>query len=376
MKRRALFLQVTEAAIYPPIQHASGILADAGWEVVVLTAPLAGSRLAGSPHPGVRIVTLPARTAPIVSPRFFLLYCARALALARRFGPSVIYASDPLGTLPGLLARAVTRARLVYHEHDSPRPGARMHPVPAFARRAILRTADVIVFPNKARADLALDGHAGSLARTRIVWNTPRLTELPSCRRATASPLVLHYHGGISSTLLPEAIPEAVARFAGRVRLQIAGTESPSARGYLARLFERFDPARSGMIDYLGQLDRKTLLARVCDAHVGLAVIRDDDDVNLTNLMGASNKVFDYMAAGLVLLTDSGAAWSGELVAAGHALDCEGRSADSIAAAIGTLLDDPERVARIGALNRRRVEADWNYEAQFAPVKLALEATA
>lgn len=43
--RLVLFVQAAEAAAYPPIIHAAGLMAEAGWRVCVLSAPIAGMDL-------------------------------------------------------------------------------------------------------------------------------------------------------------------------------------------------------------------------------------------------------------------------------------------------------------------------------------------
>ena len=59
-----------------------------------------------------------------------------------------------------------------------------------------------------------------------------------------------------------------------------------------------------GIINYLGQVpDHDDLVAVAAQAHIGLALIpRNADELNMRHMTGASNKPFDYMAAGLALL--------------------------------------------------------------------------
>ena len=84
----------------------------------------------------------------------YALYATAAARLALRLRPDVVYASDPLGAGPGLLAARLAGATLVYHEHDSPSPGM-LHPILARSRAAAARAARLIVFPNEERARFA-----------------------------------------------------------------------------------------------------------------------------------------------------------------------------------------------------------------------------
>jgi hypothetical protein len=53
--RRVLFVQATNPGAYPPLIHASMLMAEAGWEVTFLCAPIDGIELALNPHPRIKI---------------------------------------------------------------------------------------------------------------------------------------------------------------------------------------------------------------------------------------------------------------------------------------------------------------------------------
>jgi glycosyltransferase involved in cell wall biosynthesis len=303
-------------------------------------------------------------------------YAAAAARLALRSRPDVVYASDPLGAGPGLLAARLARARLVYHEHDSPAPGA-MRPLLARARAAAARRAELIVFPNEARALIAQAEVGFSMDRLRIVWNMPCRAELPPLgTQPEASPLVLYYHGGIAPDLLPTAVVEAVRRLRGRACLRIVGHEPPGAAGYIQRLIRLGGGSNStGVVHYAGRVPRADLIATVAQAHVGLALIVIPDqgsDLNIRHLTGASNKVFDYMAAGLALLVSDRPDWCDMLVDPGYARPCDPTDPASIAAALTWFIDHPAERRAMGASGRAKIEAEWNYDSAFEPVMSAL----
>src|SRR5262245_15556422 len=194
--RRVLFVQVADPALYPPLIHASALMADAGWDVTLLSSPIAGNTIAMARHPRVMIDEIRARPSHVVGKLDYAAYCAAAARLALRLRPDVVYASDPLGAGPALLAARLAGATLVYHEHDSPQPGM-LHPILARLRAAATRSARLIVFPNDERARVAQSELHFAADRQHIVWNVPRRAELAASGSAE-TPLIVYYHGSIT----------------------------------------------------------------------------------------------------------------------------------------------------------------------------------
>jgi glycosyltransferase involved in cell wall biosynthesis len=349
-------------------------MAEAGWEVTLLSAPFEGHRLELPHHPRIAVRAIPARPSHVMGKAAYARYAVAAARLALRLQPDVVYASDPLGAGPGLLAARLARARLVYHEHDSPALGS-LRPSLARARAVAARRAELVIFPNEARARIAQSELGFSADRLRIVWNLPRRAELPPLDSHPEAPLIAYYHGSIGPDRLPPAVVEAVRRLRGRACLRIAGYEAPGAAGYVRRLLELGGASNStAVVDHAGQIpDRADLVATAARAHVGLALVpHNGNDVNLRHMTGASNKPFDYMAAGLAVLVSERPDWRDMFVAPGYARACDPADPASIAAALTWFLDHPAERRAMGASGRARIEAEWNYDAAFAPVICAL----
>jgi glycosyltransferase involved in cell wall biosynthesis len=375
--RRVLFVQATNAGAYPPLIHASTLMAEAEWEVMFLSAPIAGNRLVMPSHPRVTVRAVRVRPSHAISKLSYALYATAAARLALRLRPDVVYASDPLGAGPGLLAARLARATLVYHEHDSPSPGM-LHPFLARSRAAAARAARLIVFPNKERAHFAQSELRFADNRLHIVWNVPTRAELASSGAPAEPPLVVYYHGSISPERLPETVVLAVRRLAGRVRLRIAGYEAPSARGYIRHLVgSDTGAAADSSIEYIGMVpQRADLLMAAARAHVGLALVPfNSGDLNMSHMTGASNKPFDYMAAGLALLVSDLPDWKTMFVHPGFGLACTPTDVDSLSAALGWFIDHPEERKAMAARARNKIEAEWNYDTQFRAVLESLEST-
>jgi glycosyltransferase involved in cell wall biosynthesis len=309
-----------------------------------------------------------------MSRKFYARYTAAAAMLSLSLRPDVVYASDALGAGPGLLAARLAHARLVYHEHDSPVPGA-LRSWLARWRAAAAREAQLVVFPNEARARIAQAELGFPDERLRIVWNLPRRAELPRRAATGEEPPVLYYHGSITPDRLPDTVLEAVRRLRKHLILRIAGYEAPGARGYIAQLVKcGVTPEGRSFVEYTGQVaHRSDLLVEAARAHIGLGLIsRNSEDINMRHLTGASNKVFDYMAAGLPLLVSNRIDWREMFVRPGYARACDPTDPSSIAAELAWFLEHPAERRAMGARGRAKIAAEWNYDTAFAPVMKAV----
>ena len=350
------------------------LMAEAGWEVTFLSAPIDGDELALNPHPRIKIHAVRTRPSHVMGKVDYTMYAAAAAQLALRLRPNVVYASDPLGAGPGFLAARLAGATLVYHEHDSPSAGA-LHPILARMRTAAARAAQLIVFPNEERAHFAQRELRFCGNKLHIVWNVPRRAELVASAATAAPPLIIYYHGSITPERLPETVALAVRRMAGRVRLRIAGYEAPSARGYIRHLVGSGTCASAGApVEYLGMIPLRTdLLAEAARAHVGLSLMPfNSDDLNINHMAGASNKPFDYMAAGLALLVSDLPDWTRMFVEPGFARAADPTSADSLFAALGWFVNHARERQEMAARGQAMIESTWNYETVFAPLLKAL----
>jgi glycosyltransferase involved in cell wall biosynthesis len=374
--RRVLFVQATDPGAYPPLIHVSTLMADAGWDVTFLSAPIARHRLDLPWHPRITVRAVNGRESHVMSNINYAIYTATAAGLALRLRSDVVYASDPLGAGPGLLAARLAGAQMIYHEHDTPQPGT-LHPILARLRAAATRSARMIVFPNHQRARVAQNELNFADNRLHIVWNVPRRTELTACAAIAEPPLIVYYHGSISPERLPESVALAVRRMAGRARLRIAGYEAPSARGYVRHLVgSDSGAAAANPVEYIGMVPRADLLMEAARAHVGLALMPcRSDDLNMRHMTGASNKPFDYMAAGLALLVSDLPDWKTMFVDPGFALACNPLDADSISMALSWFIDHPERRQAMAVRARNKIKAEWNYDTQFRAVLKSLEST-
>src|SRR5262249_32924348 len=177
---------------------------------------------------------------------------------------------------------------------------------------------------------------------------------------------------------LPETVAFAVRRMGGRVRLRIAGYEARGARGYVRHLVGSNNGAvPDALVEYIGLLpSRNDLLAQAARAHVGLSLMPfNSGDCNMRHMAGASNKPFDYMAAGLALLVSDLPDWKTMFVDPGFGLACTPTNTESLSAALGWFIDHPEERKAMAARAQKKIETEWNYDTQFRAVLEFLELT-
>ncbi len=367
---RVLYVQYTNPGAYPPIEHGARLLATAGFDVLLLGTDVLGDVLTVKAHPGIRVKLRPFSAAGARQKWHYAAFLLWSLAQAIRWRPDWIYASDPLSSPIALVLHLVTRARVVYHEHDAPAvsSSAYMRVVLA-ARRRLARRAALCVLPNRLRADVF--GRETGRADTVVVWNCPVRDEVAPPRPVTAEGGVrLLYAGSIVPSRLPATVVRALALVPAAVSLTVVGYETAGHAGYLASLV---DTARDvGVADRLvglGPLSREGLMRACVGFDVGIALFPlATDDPNENTMVGASNKVFDYLAGGLAVLVADRPEWRRAVVEAGYGLDCDPGSADSIAAALRWWLEHRAERSAMGERGRQRILDDWNYERAFRPV--------
>jgi glycosyltransferase involved in cell wall biosynthesis len=357
--------------------HSAEILAGRGWEVVFLgTQALNFETSRVQVRPRIRFAHLPYCSSGWKRALQYPWFCLWCLFWTLRWRPAWIYASDVTACIPVLLLRVLVGARVVYHEHDSPAPDAagtagRWMRMCLWARRKAAQIAEFCILPNENRAR-AFQKQTGTPKEVKVVWNTPLRSEVSAPKRHPEGCLKLLYHGSVVPARVPLTVIHAVKKVGYPVVLRVVGYETLSSRGYMEKL--RRTAAEVGIpeaLEFEGVLERDELMAHCQSYDVGLAVVHAPQDRNLVDLLGASNKVFDYMACGLALLIPEAPSWQ-EFLHYGAA--CDPTDADSIARALRYFCEHPAEMRLMGERGRMRVLEQWNYETNFGPARELIEA--
>lgn len=382
--RKILYLQYTNPAAYPSLEHSSRLLANAGWQVMFLGTGAWGARvLTFPPHERISVQQMPFQAGGWKQKLHYFRYMLWSLRWGERARPQWVYASDPLSAPTALLLSYVPGIKIVYHEHDSPALGspmlgsreesaARVSAVMRLvlaARRRLAQRAEVCVLPNARRIEEFI--RQTHCPRPPLcVWNCPRVDEIAPARPSNPDDaMMVYYHGSVNAPRLPAAVILALARLPEAVRLRIVGYETIGSQGYVRQLQARaHELALSHRVEFCLPLSRRQLLHTAREGDVGLALVADQRDGNLQALVGASNKPFDYLASGQALLVSDVPDWHEMYVEPGYGLACDPHDPASIANTLHWFVEHPAERRAMGERGRQRILDEWNYEKQFKPV--------
>ncbi len=430
MKRTVLYIQYTNPANYPPLEHSGMILLKAGWDVRYfgIQSEGASSKLAFPAALADRVTLWNHPSSGWRQKLHYILFTLAALARAWWQRPAWVYCSDLMSCPAAWLILRLTRCKVLYHEHDSPAaeaagkttgprttrpqgeglrtPAGSCDPGQNFSfqlskfqrfllsfRRAVGREADLVVLPNGQRLEL-FQKAIGREKPSLCVYNCPRLEEVREPKAGTlkagtpktemqkggagvedSRTLRLAFHGSINRDRLPLAILEAMSQFPGRVRLSVVGYETIGAKGYVEEFLTTARRLNLGAaVNFLGAMPRGPMLSEAAKCDVGLAFMPlTGGDVNMQHMTGASNKPFDYLACGLALLVSDLPDWNEMFVEPGYGLACDSNDLQSIAQALRWFVEHTQETRQMGERGRERILKQWNYEQQFAAVVDMLE---
>ncbi len=374
---RLLYIQYTNPAAYPPLGHSSRILADMGWQILFLgTEVRNASAFQFKRHQNIVIRQMPYCPAGWRQKLHYLRFCVWVVGWLLRWRPKWIYVSDPLVAPLAWLLSYLPRLQIIYHEHGtwSKSKETLLVQLCYACRRQVAQRALMCILPNEERAK-EFEREINGVVRVVCVWNCPIRQEVVTPRAALSEGEVwLLYHGSIVPERLPLVVLDALALLDARVKLRIIGYETIGHIGYKNRLLQYAKSLSvDSRVELISALPRHELFEWCRKSDIGLALTpMQSSDFNFQTMTGASNKAFDYLANGLAVLGSNRLEWRDMFVVPKYGLSCDPDNAVSIATAIRWFVDHPMATRQMGEEGRQRIEAEWNYETQFAPVLTVL----
>jgi glycosyltransferase involved in cell wall biosynthesis len=373
---KILYLQYANPAAYPPLEYSSEILSRSGFVVSFLGVHSQGSKFLKFPE-NLNInlkmfpYTRPGWRQKLAYLRFVLCGILRALFLR----PDWVYVSDFMAAPTGVVMSRIFGFKVIYHEHDSPSLGPE---TTVFlrcmlaARKMLACHAEFSILPQDERIRLFQQDTATSRRIIRV-WNCPRLGDTLDDflrERVPGEPLSVYFHGSVNLDRVPLALVEGAARSGVPVKLRVVGYETIGSLGCCDELRKAVSVAGGQVtLEMPGAISRCELGNQMAGMHVGwINYINRSGDVNLSHMVGASNKAFDYLAAGLPLIVPRTSGWEDMFVTSSYAKSCDADDPDAIAATLRWFYDHPAEAAEMGRAGQQRTREDWNYERQFAPV--------
>ncbi|WP_017653947.1 glycosyltransferase family protein [Fortiea contorta] len=372
-KQKIIYVQYTNPAGYPPLEHSSHIFAKKGWEVLFMGTDVFGlSALCLPCNSDITVQLMPSCPAGWRQKLHYLQFGFWVLFSTLIWQPQWVYASDLLSCPVAVILSFLPNINVVYHEHDSHNSTANSLFIQLCltARKWLAKRAKICILPNQERVKkFALD--TSTQHKLFCVWNCPAQAEAnlerPFFER---SGLQILYHGSIVPSRLPVTVLQALALLPNTVKLRIIGYDTLSYLNYMQHLKEIADQIGvSNQVEFVAAMPRYELLKWCRECDVGLAFMpTDSNDMNMQYMVGASNKPFDYLACGLALLVSDIPEWKQMYVEPGYGFACNPLDPESIATNLAWYLSHPMEMKAMGDRGRKRILDEWNYEQQFIKI--------
>jgi glycosyltransferase involved in cell wall biosynthesis len=279
-------------------------------------------------------------------------YYRRGVGLVRRLRPELIHANDYNTAWIGLAGKYLGGSRLVYDSHElwpdrNLRPEWR--PWLLLCEALFVRAADEVITTSPGYAEVIAGRYR--VAPPRVVRNLPEWRAEPAPAATGAPPLAVYFGAVTRNRGLPAAL--RALTLVPELRLRIVGPEAWGYRATLAELASELGVAdRLELLEPVAPQEAPTVLA---DAGVGLALI---EPACLSYEMTLPNKLYEYVAAGLPVLSSDVPVLAREVRDQG----------------IGTVAD-PADPAAVAAALRAVMEPEANARFRTAAARLAEEAT-
>lgn len=304
----------------------------------------------------------------------YALFVAKA-ARFNRFRPDFVMAHDAHALLPAWLLAKRSGSPLAYHCHDymddSEVVTGSQRLFKALERK-IAPAADVVIIPDAERAAVMIQQlgltREPIIAANAPLSDAPRSTVLQDSLRSQGKDFskIVFRQGRIGPNHALEATIRSMPLWADPSwGFVIMGSADAAYREHLLQF-----AAELGVSQQLAILPA-VAYPDVASFTVGATLghgLYDPTHFNHRFFTTASNKIMEYIAAGLPVLLSESTGSQALLSRYRIGLTADEKSPESIASAINAMLGGPEQMVSMQAESKRAFEEEFNYRQQYAPV--------
>lgn len=348
---------------YPPVQYQAKLLAEAGNSVTLLTTGLTlNERTPAFAHPGVTVRSISSQGSRSAR----MLRFAYALLTARRALPRDVIeiAYDPLGLLFSDFVPLCPRRR-VAHLHELLQSTDQF--LEGRLKRSIHRY-DVVVVPDAARAQVTQE-QLRLAAPPLVVENYPLRADVPLAeKKASCSRFEVVYCGSLGMHQKLDQVIRSMPCWPSMADLVLIGNDRTATASKLRAIVREM--GLKNRVGFLGWMDTDAAERRVAAADIGIALL-DRDFEQWRTALGASNKRYQYMKAGLPQIGDKNPGVPELLDGIGACV--HSHDPGEIASLVTAYVADPARRDKEGARAFARHQKTYNYERVFRRLQDMIE---
>ncbi len=361
---------------YPPMINAAFVLSKHGMCQEILCSDFYSNLL---PRPTIEY---PSQTKikrlSLKSRTTWAKYAAFTLQVLRSGDPRAAFfvGYNTHSLLGARLLATRYRRPLVYHCHDYTEKRQKLtlsQRIFKLLEQFIARTADLVIVPDAERAAF--------MARELRLWRPPLVVANAALTSPDKSTSVLQkvlagcgkyfeqivFRPGFvgDGHALQQTIRSIPLWLNPNWGFVIMGPGEESYKQSLCRLAQ--DVGVQDRFEILPEVSYSDVAHYTVGAHLGHGLY-DPVHINNVFITLASNKIMEYMAAGLpLLLSDNPASNRALLEKYGNGVAVQNDSVESIAAGVNSVLGSPQTAKIMGQGSKRAFQEEFNYAHQYAP---------
>jgi glycosyltransferase involved in cell wall biosynthesis len=290
----------------------------------------------------------------------------RVFRLAAKQNADVYHFHDPELIPIAILLKLSTRKKIIYDIHeDVPKQILTKEWLPRYLRGPVSRITaffESIAFSVFDAVIVAGDDIAHHLPRSPklvVVGNyapTEIVRQIEALKGGTEELPVIIYAGELAADRCVREIVQAANSLQDKVKLVLLG-------GFAAPLFEKELRAIAGSnVEFVGQVSWEAVLSHLARANVGLVLFRPSP--NSTAAGQRNRKLYEYMAAGLPVITCNFPSWKEIVEGSNCGLTVNPLDPAEIARAIEYLIANPVEARAMGENGRKAVLQKYNWETE------------